>query len=276
MVCSITNLGACLPESFFSYIVSLLNGPVSPLLDLVKKLLVEPVNVEVFYGFWQLVMYLLSFFYIFLFIYCGYMFITSGYDSAKRASAKSWLQRVVLMILFITASFFLYRLALDVTASISTSMYGLIDPNFFKVVADDLPSLGLQLLFVGAYVVMLAISVLLLAVRYLVVCLGVVLFPIGIFLYFFPPTEEYGKFILHILAALLLLPFFQCLVLVGCAQLMTDQSFTNMNILVATTAFTLMNLLTIIVFYLVLNKTSKTVANVDITKMVTGVGKLLL
>jgi len=272
-VCSITNLGSCLPESFFSYIQSLLNGPVQPLLDLVKKLLTEPINIEVFRGFWQLIIYVLSFFYVFLFIYCGYQFMVSGYDSAKRTQAKSWLQRIVIMILLVNASFFLYNLALDLAASASLSMYNLIDPDFFKIIADDLPSLGLQLIFVGAYALMLVLAVFLLGIRFLIVALGVVLFPIGLFLYFFPPTEAYGKFILYILAGLLLLPFFQSIILVGSAQLMTDQTFTNMNIIVATIAFALVNILTIVVFYLALNQTSKTVANVDIGKTVVGVGK---
>ena len=97
-----------------------------------------------------------------------------------------------------------------------------------------------------------------------------------LFLYFFPPTEAYDKFILYILAGLLLLPFFQSLILVGSAQLMTDQSFTNMNIIVATIAFALVNILTIVVFYLVLNQISKTVANVDIGKTLAGVGKIFV
>ena len=54
MACSITNLGDCVAEALFEFILNLLNLASRPFLDLIKKFLIEPVNVITFVDIWGL------------------------------------------------------------------------------------------------------------------------------------------------------------------------------------------------------------------------------
>ena len=63
MSCGITNLGTCLVEKFFSFVVNVLNMPVRPLLTMINNLMIEPVNISIFSGTWAIIIYILSLFY---------------------------------------------------------------------------------------------------------------------------------------------------------------------------------------------------------------------
>ena len=65
--------------------------------------------------------------------------------------------------------------------------------------ADSVSDIGLAILFSFFYMVTLVISALLLTIRYAFVAIGVVLFPIAIFFYYFPPMRQYGSLILNFL-----------------------------------------------------------------------------
>ena len=62
--CSILNFTSCLPEKFMEYLLSIINALFVPLLNLVKDLLAEPVNISLFQSLWVLMVYILSIFYV--------------------------------------------------------------------------------------------------------------------------------------------------------------------------------------------------------------------
>jgi hypothetical protein len=80
-----------------------------------------------------------------------------------------------------------------------------------------------------------------LVLRYLVVSFGVVLFPVGIFLYFIPPLKGYGKFILNLLGIFIFITFIDLLIILACSKLIEVQLFENIKILVMITCFALVN-----------------------------------
>src|SRR3989344_3264940 len=102
--CGLLNLAVCLPEKFFQYIANVINAPVKPLLGLIKTLLSEPTNLQLFVGVWAIILYIISMFYGFLIIYSGFNLIISGYDSRKRERAKDWLRNIIIMIILIQCS----------------------------------------------------------------------------------------------------------------------------------------------------------------------------
>jgi hypothetical protein len=108
--CGLLNLATCLPQKFFEYVESILNAPLQPLLNLAKDLLSAQVSIELFSGLWAIMVYVLSMFYALLLIYSGFTFIISGYDVYKRENAKEWLKNIVVMIILVQASFFIYEL----------------------------------------------------------------------------------------------------------------------------------------------------------------------
>ncbi|MBS3106412.1 hypothetical protein J4419_01990 [Candidatus Woesearchaeota archaeon] len=237
--CGITNLASCLPEKLYEYTIGVINAPLQPFLTLTKNLLSEPVNVDGFLSLWAIITYLISLFYGLFLLFAGFNFLLSGYSALKREQAKEWIKNIVLMILFIQASFYLYTLTLEISSLLTTSILDLIDPNFFLLTIDNLANVGLQLVFSGVYLLTMVFSILGLSVRYMLVAIGVVFFPLGIFFNFIPPIKSYGRLIINTLMILIFLPFFQALLLLGASKLIEIPIFQNFKILVMTAAMSL-------------------------------------
>jgi hypothetical protein len=188
--CGLLNLASCIPERLYSFFISILNAPIQPLLGLTKSLLTEPINLEVFVSLWAIILYVLSTFYGLLLLYAGTNFMLSGHDQVKRAKSKEWFQNIFLMIVFTQASFFLYSFVIELSSFLTAGMINLVDPDFFLLTADNIINIGLQFFLGIFYVLTLLTTVFILIIRYLTIAAGVVLFPIGIFLYFIPPVQD--------------------------------------------------------------------------------------
>ncbi|MAG53063.1 MAG: hypothetical protein CMH62_03825 [Nanoarchaeota archaeon] len=269
--CSILNLASCLPEKFFEFIKGIINAPFAPLLDLVQKLLSEPVNIEIFQSLWVLIVYILSIFYGLLMLWAGFNFITSSYDVSKREYAKAWLKDVIIMIVLVQASYFFYQATLEISASLTSGVLSLIDPDFFLLTASSLSSLGLELAFGIVYLSVLILTVTLLAIRYFLVAVGLVIFPIGIFFNFIPFLKQYGKLIINSLMVIVFLPFFQGLILLIISKMLEVTTFDNYKILVMITAFLLINLLMIFLLIFSIVKSALAVMSSDVGKVATVV-----
>jgi len=240
--CGLTNLATCLPEKFFEFLLNLLNAPVQPLLNAINSLLTEPVNINTFQAFWAIIVYIISLFYGLFFLFAGFQLMISGYDVQKRENAKEWLRNVVLMILFVQASFLLYDLIIEFSSLLTAGVVDLINPNFFLLTADNIINFGLQLMLIIPYVITLLITLLLLGLRYLIVSVGVVLFPFALFFYFIPPLQSYGKVIINVLLVAVFVTFFDAIMLLGASMLIDVGIFSAFKIVLATVAFLAVNL----------------------------------
>ena len=186
---------------------------------------------------------MLSMFYALLIVASGLSFMISGYDSSKRENAKSWLRNIVIMIILIQASFFLYQLFIDLASAMTSAVLGLIDENFFLISADGISDLGLSILFSFIYLLTLILTALILTLRYAIVAIGVVLLPIGIFFYFLPPLKSYGSLILNFLGIAVFVVFFDAILLIGFSELANIGIFSSMKIVVLISAFVLIDVL---------------------------------
>ena len=245
--CGLTNLATCIPEKIYNFFINLLNAPLQPLLGFIQNLLTTPPSIELFKGVWVIMVYCISFFYGLLFMYAGFQFLFSGHNVLKREIAKQWLKNTVIMIVLIQASFYLYELALELGAILSSSVLSLVDPNFFLLTADNLVNIGLEFLFVTFYAITLVITLLLLLIRYLIVSFGVIFVPIGIFCYFVPPLKSYGKLILHLLGSFIFITFIYSLIILGCSLIAELPIFENVKIMIMISCFSIINLLFIII-----------------------------
>jgi len=270
--CGLLNLASCIPEKLYEFFISVLNAPIKPLLDSIKSLLTEPVNIKVLAPIWAIILYVLSTFYGLLLLYAGMNFMFSGHNEIKRAKSKEWFQNVFLMILFTQMSFFLYAMILDVSSLLTAGMMNLVDPDFFLLTADNIVNIGLQFLFAFFYVLTLFFTMLILVIRYLTIAVGVVLFPIGIFLYFIPPIQDYGKLILNYLGICIFIGFFDSVIFLVASQLIQIQIFENMKIMVMIGTFSMTNLLMLyLLFFSVIKSASKTSSS--ITRPIMSVAK---
>ncbi|HLC78258.1 MAG TPA: hypothetical protein VJH92_03980 [Candidatus Nanoarchaeia archaeon] len=240
--CSLSNLGACLTENFFEYLLSIiLSGPLVPLLLFIEKLFTASISINLFHNIWNMVIYILSFFYIFFFLYSGYVFLTKSNDPIKRAHAKEMLQNTMLMMVLINGSFYIYKLILDLSSILNASIISMVKPTFFLLTADNYVNIGLQFMLSWVYGITLLFTTIMLTIRYVVVSFGVVLLPIAIFLYFIPPLKGYGQFLLNMLGIFIFVAFIDLLIILGCSMLVEIPLFANFKIIVMITCFLLIN-----------------------------------
>jgi hypothetical protein len=254
--CGITDLGSCLPQAFFDFITGLINAPLQPFLSLVKILLEATPSIGIFQGIWAIIVYILSMFYAFLFMYSGLQFMISGLSPLKRYLAKEWLKNTILLIIFVQASFYLYGLIAEIGSIMTSATLQLVDPNYFLLTIDNLPNMGLELVFGTFYLLTLLITAIILTIRFMIVSIGVVFVPIGIFCYFIPPLKGYGKFILHCLGVFIFITFIDAIILLTSSLLAQLPLFANFKILVMLCSFLLIDLLTIILVFMVLIKSA--------------------
>lgn len=234
--CGFLGLG-CLPKLFFEFVLKIVNLPLQPLLFLVKKLLADEVNIDILKSFWSIIVYIISMLYGLLFMFSGVNLMISGYDAEKRDRAKQWLQNTLVMIFLVQTSFFFYKLLLELTTTLTSSVINMIDKSFFLLTADSLLNIGLEILMGLSYAVVLIIAIIVLSIRYLLVAFGVVALPLGIFLYFFPPSKQYGKLIVQFIIVATIIPFVDALILLMGSQIIDVGTFYNFKIVVMIASF---------------------------------------
>jgi hypothetical protein len=235
--CSITNITSCLPEVLMEYVLYVINLPISSLLTLVESLLTADVSIELFESLWSVIRYIISVFYLFFILYAGVTLVVGSASPIKRAHAKEMLQNGIFMMILVQGSFYLYDLLTTLGANMSNALLSQVDPVFFLLTIDSMTNIGLQFLFGMFYVIALLCTVLLLVLRYIVVSVGVVFFPVGIFLFFVPPLKGFGRIILNTLGILIFITFFDMLIILASSMLLDIALFTDFKILVMIVCF---------------------------------------
>ncbi len=246
MECSLLNLPACIMDIIGQFVLSIINAPIQPFLEVIRNLLTQPANSQVFGALWAVLIYVISIFYGLFILFAGFNFVISGYNAEKRERAKEWLQNVILMIFFVQASFLIYQLIAELAAGIASGVVGMIDPNFFLFTLDNLANVFLEIGLGIFYVVILFVTVVVFAVNYLLASIGVLFFPFGLFFYFIPPLRDIGRFIISALMFILFLPFFASLVLLGASVLVQVGGFSMIKIVLMIGAFALVNVLMVL------------------------------
>ena len=176
----INQLVTAIFNSLQNFILTILNAPISPLVNFLKSLIQEPVNIDLFQRYWEIIVYVISIFYGLILLTAGFNFITSSYDIIKRERAKEWLKNSILIIIFVGSSYIIYKLMIDISAILNTGILSLVNQNLFLITIDNPVNFGLELVLLFVYIFTLIITIVLLGIRYLLASLGLVLFPIGI------------------------------------------------------------------------------------------------
>ena len=263
--CSITNLASCISQNFFNFFLNILNAPIQPLLDSAYTLLTQPVNISIFFDTWTAIVYLLSMFYGLFLMYAGFRFMVSGYSAEARENAKKTLTNIILMIVLVQASYYIYSLINDVSSSLTASIINSVQQNFFTIGVANWTNLGLEFIFLIPYLIAITITLIFLVIRYALVSIGVVIFAIGIFMYFLDFTNTYGKLLLNFLFTLMFIPFLYSIIILGAAMLMN--SFDNSQILVMIGAFSFINLITILAIFFVVIKSAQSSPVMQVARM---------
>lgn len=262
MACSITNLGDCIAEALFEFILDILNLASKPFLDLIKRFLMEPVNIITFVDIWGIIVYILSMFYGLLLIWIGLKFIISGESPEEREKAKSDLKNIIIMMILVQSSYYLYDLFLAISASLTEVVFNMISYDFFRLSLESFSNFGFDLVFGILYIIHLIIVLVLVLLRYIFVSAGVILFSIGIFFYFISPLNQYGKLILNSLGVLIFLPFFYSIIFLIGSEISQLSEFSNMKTLIMVGTLDLVILSTFLLLLFVIVKTATKVKKV--------------
>lgn len=241
--CTLTNLGTCLVQNLFEFFLNIVNAPIQPFLQMTLNLLSTPVNLNLFFSMWVIIIYLISMFYALLLVGTGFNFMIAGYDSEKRENAKQWLRNILIMIILIQASFFIYQLAIDLSAVMTSATLTLVDPNFFVIGSGGITDLGLAITLGVVYLAVIFFTLLVLVIRYAFVAIGVVLFPLAIFFYFIPPLKQYGSLIMNSLGISIFVTFLASIILAGFGKLTQVSVFNNFQIVLLIAAFALISIM---------------------------------
>jgi len=87
------------------------------------------------------------------------------------------------------------------------------------------------------------LTVILLMIRQAVIFIGVILFPIAIFMYFLEPLSHYGRLILNFLLSTMFVNFFVCLILLAFSKMAELDVYKSYDYLVLASSLVFVNLL---------------------------------
>lgn len=237
------------PTSVFGLFTGWINNSIlgfnNSMIGLAEFLLTSNPNPDPLYSWWQSVVIIISSFYLLVFLISGFMFLFSSINAEQRGKAKEWLKGAIQMIIGVNISFYLYKLLLELATAITQFMWVSGFNQFFQ----SSNYANLDIVFLAFYMVSICFTAITLFARHLFLLAGVMLFPIGIFLYFIPPLKNWGKIIFNLIGIFLFMQFIDVLIFIASNQIIQDLSGQQFAPLVPALAFFLIgtiNLLLII------------------------------
>jgi hypothetical protein len=223
----IKNLTTSIENSIKAAVFNILSAPIQPLINTTKELIKINPNLMLFKDLWRMVIYLINSFAFLMIVYSGFIFITNSFDNIKREKSKEILKNSIIILLITNASLFIYQLISEVGSKLSSWAFNLIDIKLFDINNYN-SSISENLIFIFMLILILGFFIIFLGCLYIISSLGLVFFPIAIFLYFNEPTKNYGRTILEILLLIIFIPFINSIILAGASRLLeVPFFFTN-------------------------------------------------
>lgn len=261
---SFAELPAAVVDQFFASFKGIAASFLESLLFLAKQFVVTNPDIAPMFPLWQLIVYIISLFYLMLFLVVGFLFLYSSFDAEKRVDAKKWFKSTVIMIAVVGASFYLYDLFLDLGAGVAGFLWSSEFETLFN--AGELSSLNILLLMVYSGAVLLAFITFF--IRHLFLLIGTAILPIALFLYFIQPLKAWGKMLLEIIFAAVLMQIIDVIIFIGAEAVW--QQFEGLPDIAGwgpTMAFTLVAITNNAIIFFALLKAARTV-NKEIPELV--------
>lgn len=207
----IGDLGKTLADAIYTPVYNSLYELMTEFMNLVLEILVWNPPLDIAYDAWNIIRTVITSMYLAVLTYAGLKLMAGtllGED--ERNTLKKWVGGTIISILLVNMSYVLYEIIIQFNVGLSALVYE--QPNLQGFIIAS--AAFILLMSVQTSAVLLVI--LLLIVRALLLLVGVVLFPIGIFLYYFPPTKRFGKLIVTLIFANIFIQFFEVLCLRVC------------------------------------------------------------
>ncbi len=188
------------------------------MLSLIELLLTINPNPETLRPWWESIILIISSFYLLLFTIIGLMFLYYSMTPSKKAIAKEWLKNTFLMIIGVNTSLVLYKTLLELSSAITQFMWISGFENFFQeTIFSNAGTIMIFAFGLSAFIALLTIFF-----RYVLLLVGTIAFPIGIFLYYIPPLQNWGKMIFNTIGILLFMQFIDVIIFVASNQTLTE------------------------------------------------------
>ena len=161
-----------------------------------------------------------------------------------------------------------------ISSILNNGILSLVNNDLFLITIDNPVNFGLEIILLFVYLLTIIVTIIMLGIRYLLVSLGLVLFPIGITLNYIPPLKSYGKLILNFVVTTIFIPIIVSLTLLISSKLLEVGLFSNFKVIVAITAFSLINSILIFISIFVVIKSVTSVISGDLAKAAKLVSKM--
>lgn len=225
---SVTNLPGAIVDAILGSISNLIIGFLTPLMEIAKAMITANIDPYHFQSFWQVIVGIISAFYLLIFLAVGFKFLLGSYDEVQRKEAKEWFKSAVLIVICVNASLLIYSLILNLSSGITLMLWNAEFENIFNVQNMS----ALNILWVGFFGIGLLAALVTLILRQLLLIIGVMLFPIGVFLYFIPPLRAYGSAILNLIGITVFMQVIDVIILIACSLLYKEfVAFSGMELL---------------------------------------------
>jgi len=238
-----------IPTLFLKAILKISYAGANFAISIIVKLLTEPAPIDAFYHLWKVVVFVLSTTFVLVLTFCGVYLMISGENPEKRAKSKEWIKYCLIMLVVVPISFFIYQFIVEFSAGLTNAIMSYVSTEFLYIGEGNLSNLALELPFGLFYSLASFITLFLLVMRLALVCAGTLFFPIGLMLYFIPPTREYGLLLLNFILVNIFSTFFIALFLATFSLMSSSGILSSTQILLATSCLFIVNLFLIYIMF---------------------------
>ena len=218
LLTTLSNLPDCIAESFFNMLVSGLIYSSEQFLNYSLSFLTATPQLGWFCSPFKTVMAILESFYTIMIMALGLYYIVSATDPLGRSKAKAWAKNLLFMIVFLSFSFHIFDAILSLNQYISSTVYAQVNSNLFNINAS-LSSIIFALVLLFSFTMTGWLTFTTLMARYILIPFLLMLFPIGIFLYFIPSLRAWGAFIFRFVVLVVFMTSADALVMLGISTL---------------------------------------------------------
>src|SRR3989344_8246552 len=250
--CGFTNLSAC----FTGFLESFFNAPLKPLIDLFKELIVSSASPDIFKPVWGVIVLFCSLASMIFIIFNVIKLVMYAEYPLKRHQAKEGLKNIVIIAVLLPLSYYIYTMLLVFNSLLTNNFIQNINTSFFEVKFDNITSSILNLLLYLFYIVILIITDIILVLRYFILSVGVVLFPLGIFMYYIDCLKSYGVLIINFLLSNIFAGFITSLILIIVSMLSSVQIFENYQVIFSISGLLITDTILLVMMFFVVIKAS--------------------
>lgn len=218
---SIQHMHQCISESLYT---DATNGAIfaaQQFYNSVFDFVVSTPDIKAFCTSYQGLMAILESFYSIMVMGLGAYYIIHSSDVEGRMKAKNWFKNILYMVVFLSFSFILFGILLDLNTQLSSSFYSSANSKTFDIKATE-NNLFFAFVFAIGLLLNGGLAFVTLLVRYILIPFLLFIFPIGIFLYFIPSTRQWGSFIFTILLLIVFMTTLDSIFIFGFSTLLSS------------------------------------------------------